>query len=68
MGLIIPANRAVGASFHKIAETYKRNMEMLQKMPPESLNFLQKRELGNFKTAKAMLEGAPTSPVLNIKV
>lgn len=43
-------------------------MEKLNGAPAEKLTFLQKRELGNFRTAKAMLEGSASSPVLNVKV
>lgn len=60
--------KAVEIKLHKAAEAYSKYMEKLNGAPTEKLTFLQKRELGNFRTAKAMLDGSASSPVLNVKV
>ena len=38
----------------RAVDSYKKDMEKLENVPYETLNFLQKRDLVNFRTAKAM--------------
>ena len=58
--------KSVESRLHKAADAYSKYMGKLEQAPAEKLTFLQKRDLANFKTAKAMLEGSANSPVLRV--